>query len=54
MKYGEELDLSEYVHSLFIAYVEAEWLAVEVRVFQAKSFWYSEFGGQSIWLQLAW
>ena len=38
MKYGEYLDLLEYVCSLFIAFVEAEWLAVEVRVFQAKLF----------------
>ena len=38
LEYGEDLDLSEYIRSLFIAFVETELLAMEVRVFQAKIF----------------
>ena len=36
MKYREELQLSEYVRSLFIAVVEVELLSVEVRVLEAN------------------
>ena len=48
IKYREDLQLSEYVRSLFIAFVEAELLSAEVRVFEAN-FLYFLNGGQSIW-----
>ena len=38
IKYREDLQLSEYVRSLFIAFVEAELLSVEVRVFESNFF----------------
>ena len=44
IKYREDLQLSEYVRSLFIAFVEAELLSAEVRVFEANFFVFSEWG----------
>ena len=38
IKYREDLELSEYVRSFLLAFVEAELLAVEVRVFKAFIF----------------
>ena len=45
IKYREDLQLSEYVRSLFIACLEAELLSAEVRVFEANFFFvFSEWG----------
>ena len=38
IKYREDLELSEYVRSFLLAFVEAELLAVEVRVSKAFIF----------------
>ena len=46
MKYREDLDLSEYVRSLIIAFIEAELLALEVRVLKAILFLFSELGAR--------
>ena len=43
IKYREDLELSEYVRSLLLAFVEAELLAVEVRVFKAFIFYFFLF-----------
>ena len=45
MKYREDLDLSEYVR-LIIAFIEAELLALEVRVLNAILFLFSELGAR--------
>ena len=46
MKYREDLDLSEYVRSLIIAFIEVELLALEVRVLKAILFLFSELGAR--------
>ena len=45
IKYREDLELSEYVRSLLLAFVEAELLAVEVRVFKAFIFYFFDLCG---------
>ena len=44
IKYREDLELSEYVRSFLLSLVEAELLAVEVRVFNAFNFYFFNCG----------
>ena len=44
IKYRKDLELSEYVRSFLLAFVEAELLAVEVRVFKAFIFYFFNCG----------
>ena len=54
IKYREDRELSEYVRSLLLAFVEAELLAVEVRVLKAFIFYFFDLCGPEYLALAAW